>query len=70
MTNQNPPEVGDSYYFLPSAFTDSTGLKVLPSLESRGLWVTGKVIQVNTEHRWFRVEYENRNGTQHECFKF
>ena len=26
--------------------------------------------QVHEEHRWFRVEYENRNGKMHECFKF
>ena len=68
--NSKGPEVGDLYHFLPAAFTDSTGLKILPSLDNRGLQVTGEVIQVHSEHRWFRVEYENRNGIQHECFKF
>lgn len=32
--------------------------------------VTGRVVQVNEEHRWYRTAYELPGGTGHECFKF
>ena len=35
------------------------------------LKVTGTVIQVNEEHRWYRVRFVLANGTTlHETFKF
>ena len=46
------------------------GPMALPFTAPEKLYVTGTVVQVHEEHRWFRVEYENRCGKLHECFKF
>lgn len=32
--------------------------------------ITGTVIQIHEEHRWYRVEYELPGCIGHECFKF
>lgn len=59
-------EVGDRYSFVPAANYDhSAGFGEI--LLRR---VTGTVVQVNAEHRWFRVEYERGGATGYECFKF
>ena len=63
------PEIGDKIRFVPSANTDhSAGFTGTLRAE-----VTGTVIQIHEEHRWYRVEYTL--GTEpgcigHECFKF
>lgn len=65
------PEIGSSYRFLPACFQIQSGNPMtLPFQAPDSLYVTGTVVQVHEEHRWFRVEYENRNGKMHECFKF
>ena len=65
------PEIGSSYRFLPACFQIQSGNPMsLPFQAPDSLYVTGTVVQVHAAHRWFRVEYENRNGKMHECFKF
>ena len=65
------PEIGSSYRFLPACFQIQSGNPMsLPFQAPDSLYVTGTVVQVHEENRWFRVEYENRNGKMHECFKF
>ena len=32
--------------------------------------VTGTVIYINEQHRYYRVEYETAGCIGHECFKF
>jgi hypothetical protein len=32
--------------------------------------LTGTVVQVHEEHRWYRVAYDTPCGVQHETFKF
>ncbi len=60
------PEVGDKFRFIPAANYDhSAGFGEILLRE-----VTGTIVEVNAEHRWFRVEYERGKGIGHECFKF
>ena len=71
ISNANPPEIGDRHRFLPSAFIANGCLPIsLPFTDPNSLYVTGTVVQVNEKGRWFRVEYQTRSGTLHECFKF
>ena len=65
------PEIGETRSFVPAAFTDWTALRALPSLQGKGLTVTGHVVYVNRGHRWCRVEYDlDGCGRCYECFKF
>ena len=60
------PSVGDPWTFRPAAnFEKSSGFG-----EILGVKVMGTIVQVNEEHRWFRVRYEMPYGVLHECFKF
>ena len=68
--NSNGPEIGDSFTFMPAAFTDVRSEKVLPHLEMKNLSTTGNVVQIHSEHRWFRVAYDSPSGILYECFKF
>lgn len=71
MRNSKGPEIGDSCTFEPCAFTDKPhGVSTDPQTTPHPK-VTGRVIQIHRDHRWFRVEYDGgRSGTLHECFKF
>lgn len=41
-----------------------------PSFALRGL-ITGTVVYVNENHRWYRIEYKMSDGSiGHECFSF
>ena len=65
MVNENI-EVGDKWRFIPCANYDhSTGFSDILLVQ-----VTGTVVQVNREHRWFRVKYTRGGATGYECFKF
>ena len=60
------PEVGDKLRFIPAANYDhSAGFGEILLRE-----VTGTVVEVNSEHRWFRVAYQRGEATGYECFKF
>ena len=71
MKTYSRPEVGDPWHFLPTAFkVNGENAIALPFTAPASLYVTGRVVQINEDHHWFRVEYENRSGVLHECFKF
>ena len=70
MTNGENIEVGDPVTFVPHAFYDFPPEKAArwKSLEGR---VTGTVVMINREHRFYRVRVYLPNGeTLHECFKY
>lgn len=59
-------EIGDKVRFLPGQNSD---LATDDVKERRK--VTGTVIQIHEEHRWYRVAYPlNARCIGHECFKF
>lgn len=62
-------EIGDKIRFTPSAFSEINTDK---SWEIFGVvtQVTGTVVQIHEEHRWYRVRYELAGTIQHETFKF
>ena len=62
------PQIGDKVRFIPEAsFDHSAGFADILMQE-----VTGTVIQVNEQNRWYRVEYQtNKPGCiGHETFKY
>ena len=60
------PEVGDKWRFIPSANYDhSAGFGEILLRE-----VTGTIVEVNAERRWFRVEYQRGSVIGYECFKY
>ena len=61
------PEIGDKIRFKPAAWMDNPEHF---SVFSEGREVTGPIVQINKEHRWFRVEFPCGNAIGHECFKF
>lgn len=61
--------VGDKVKFIPAAYSNSENGTPKEYREQKK--VTGTVVQVNRQHRWYRVAYPTRYfGIQHECFKF
>ena len=62
-------EIGSKVTFRPCAFFESVcGFGDDPRIK---LKVTGTVIYINTEHRFYRTEYSPAPGCiGHECFKF
>ena len=56
--------------FIPAAFLLPGGTP--PSLlDETEVTVTGTVVQIHEEHRWYRVRFELTNGTAlYETFKF
>ena len=65
MVNENI-EIGDRWRFIPcSNYDHSAGFGEILMRE-----ITGTVVEVNREHRWFRVAYERGGRTGYECFKF
>lgn len=62
----NDPEVGDKFRFTPSANYDhSAGFAQILMRE-----LTGTIVEINAERRWFRVEYMRGSVIGYECFKF
>lgn len=60
------PALGDVVKFKPCANVDkSAGFG-----EVLGVQVTGVIVQIHAEHRWYRAAYEMPTGTRYECFKF
>lgn len=62
-----PVEIGDRWTFVPCANLEhSVGFADVLQAQ-----VTGTVVQIHEEHRWFRVAWEIRPGRiAYECFKF
>ena len=61
-------EIGEKISFTPAAFQQIEGDKVRAFGAVRN--VTGTVVQIHEEHRWYRVRYEVAGTVQHETFKF
>ena len=59
-------EIGDNYILIPAANTDhcSNFGEILRQP------ITGTVVQIHEEHRWYRASYDTPQGVQHETFKF
>lgn len=63
-----PVELGEHLSFLPTSFTAYGEIaKRMMGAETR---LRGTVVEINREHRWYRVEAEYAGGLLHECFKF
>ena len=61
-----PVELGDCKRFKPAAY--ATGVAGFGA--ELNVTVTGTVVQIHREHRWYRVRYEHPYGIGYECFKF
>ena len=61
-----PVEIGDIKRFKPAAY--ATGVAGFGA--DLNVTVTGTVVQIHEEHRWYRVIYEHAYGTAYECFKY
>lgn len=61
------PEIGEKIRFKPAAWMFHPEHY---TVTCAGYEVTGTVVQINAEHRWFRVEFPCGNTTGHECFRF
>ena len=62
------PEVGAPYRWTPSAFTEhNSGVAGMLGASVR---VSGRIVYVDLEHRYFRAEAACEGGVLHECFKF
>ena len=60
------PEPGDKFRFIPCANYDhSAGFGEILLRE-----ITGTIVEVSAERRWFRVEYQRGSVIGYECFKF
>lgn len=62
-----PYEIGDKIRFRPAAFARTRGDDLGWEIPVE---VTGTVIQIHEEHRWYRVEYTMPGCIGRECFKF
>ena len=61
-----PYEVGDKFRFIPGCCVENTnGFGEVLRVE-----VTGTVVSIHEEHRWYRACYDTPQGVQHETFKF
>ncbi len=63
------PRIGDKVRFIPSCNYDNSagfgGILMTP--------VTGTIVQIHADHRWYRVEYimgDNPGCIGYECFKY
>ncbi len=63
-----PVALGDVYIFLPTSFT-AYG-EVASRMMGAETRLRGTVVEINREHRWYRVEAEYAGGLLYECFKF
>lgn len=62
------PELGAPYCWTPFAFTEhNSGVAGMLGAAVR---VSGRIVYINAEHRFFRVEGRCEGGTIRECFKF
>lgn len=61
-----PYEIGDKFRFIPTCNAENpNGFGEVLRVE-----VTGTVVQVHEEHRWYRARYDTPQGVQHETFKY
>lgn len=62
------PEVGAPYCWKPAAFSDHSD--AVAGILGVTVRLNGRVVYVNEEHRFFRVEARFPGGVLRECFKF
>ena len=59
--------VGDTFKFVPTAYTTGNGTE----MAKQNGEVIGTVTEINAKHRWYRVRYKPKyDREQYECFKF
>lgn len=56
-------KLGAKVTFIPDAFTRIENADI-------PVEITGRIVYINREHRYFRVEAEVNGYLLHECFKF
>lgn len=62
------PEVGEPICWVPAAFTEhNSGVAGMLGAAVR---LSGRIVYVNLEHRFYRVEAACEGGVLRECFKF
>lgn len=61
-----PYEIGDKFRFKPSAYSEGTA----SFGAALNVEVTGTVVRIHEDHRWYRASYDTPQGVQHETFKF
>lgn len=69
-SNAEPPEIGDKFRFIPSAWFDFGGARKEWQGVELPTKVTGTIVYINTRGRFYRVAYETPEKVQYECFKF
>ncbi|MBR2582395.1 MAG: hypothetical protein IKO83_01525 [Oscillospiraceae bacterium] len=62
------PEVGEPICWTPAAFTHNTDNSA--GVLGLTVRVSGRIVYVNAEHRWYRAEATFPGGTIREGFKF
>lgn len=63
-----PYQIGDKLRFTPTTYSAAGGFGA-QTLDVQTT-VTGRVILINGEHRFYRVEYKLPGCIGHECFKY
>ena len=61
-----PYEIGDKFRFVPCC----GGIIAAGLSEELRREVTGTVVQIHEEYRWYRASYETPQGVLHETFKY
>lgn len=72
-TKEAAVKIGDKVRFRPAVFEGvQNNVKNGPGGKPLPVHVTGEIVRIHAEHRWFRVRYQMAEGTpvRHECFKF
>lgn len=62
------PEVGAPCCWTPAAFTEHNA--GVAGLLGAAVRVSGRIVYVNLEHRFYRAEAACEGGVIRECFKF
>ena len=62
------PEVGEPICWTPAAFTHNTDNSA--GVLGLTVRVSGRIVYVNAEHRWYRAEASFPGGVIREGFKF
>ena len=70
--NQDPPEIGSTLRFVPTALTImNMGQMVNYGIDVNAISVTGVCVYVNAKHHFARYRYETAKGAVgFECFKY
>lgn len=64
------PDLGEKFYFTPAAFVGEFNNPARSGRRDVPRSVTGRVVYINDNHRYFDVEYEVNGVKLREAFKF